>query len=62
MSASGSSVTFRNPYTPTPGGSGPPSTTTPEEGKGELWTFFWLSIVNTTVIGVSGFIVWLFVH
>jgi hypothetical protein len=53
---------FENPYTPTPGGSLPPHGTTPEEGKHELWAFFWLALVNTLIIAVAGIVTWTFVH
>jgi len=53
---------FRTPYTPTPGGSLPSAETTPEEGKRELWTFFWLALINTGIIVVPCLVVWWFVH
>jgi hypothetical protein len=51
---------WRTPYTPTPGSSTPSPEVGPEEGKGELWDFFWLSLLNTTVIAVVGVVFWLF--
>jgi hypothetical protein len=54
------STSFRSPYTPYPGG-GPSADTTPEEGVSELWTFFWLAILNTVIIGVAGVVTWWFV-
>ena len=54
--------TFRTPYTPTPGGSLPPAETTPDEGKRDLWTFFWLALLNTAIIAVAGIATWWFVH
>jgi len=53
---------YRNPYTPTPGGSTPPDGTTPEEGKRDLWSFFWLALLNTLIIAVAGVVAWWFVH
>jgi len=53
---------FRTPYTSYPGGSQPPASTDPEEGKRDLWTFFWLALLNTTIIAVAGIATWLFVH
>ena len=53
---------FRTPYTPYPGGSMPPAATTPDEGKRDLWTFFWLALLNTTIIAVAGIVTWWFVH
>ncbi len=57
-----SAPAYRTPYTPTPGGSIPAAHVTPEEGRAELWGFFWLSLVNTVVIAVVGITVWWFVH
>ncbi|HYA58591.1 MAG TPA: hypothetical protein VEH57_09080 [Thermoplasmata archaeon] len=53
---------YRNPYTPTPGSSTPPDGTTPEEGKQELWSFFWLALLNTAIIATAGIIAWWLVH
>jgi hypothetical protein len=53
---------FRNPYTTYPGSSTPPAHTTPEEGKRDLWTFFWLALLNTAIIAVAGITTWWFVH
>jgi len=57
-----SEESFRTPYTPTPGGSIPPAATSPEEGKRDLWTFFWLALLNTAIIAVAGIATWWFVH
>jgi hypothetical protein len=57
-----SGSTYQTPYTPTPGGSIPPASVLPEEGRRELWGFFWLSLLNTLVIAVVGIAVWWFVH
>lgn len=59
---SGSSGGYAFPYTPTPGSSTPPPETTPEEGRSDLWGFFWLSIANTAIITVVGVGVWWLVH
>jgi hypothetical protein len=53
---------FRTPYTPVPGGSTPPAEMTPMEGKRDLWAFFWLALLNTTIIAVAGVLTWWFVH
>ncbi|HYB79775.1 MAG TPA: hypothetical protein VEG66_08485 [Thermoplasmata archaeon] len=53
---------FRTPYTPTPGGSIPSAETTPTEGKHELWSFFWLALLNTAIIAVAGVVTWWFVR
>ena len=55
-------VPFRSPYTPTPGASLPGPQVTPEEGKRDLWAFFWLTIANTAIISVAGIAAWLYVH
>jgi hypothetical protein len=54
-------VEYRTPYTPYPGGSMPPAETRPEEGKRDLWAFFWLAILNTVIIAVAGVATWLLV-
>jgi hypothetical protein len=54
--------TFRNPYTPSPGGSTPGGEVTPAEGRADLWAFFWLTLANTAIISVAGIAAWLFVH
>ena len=56
MSADGEP--YRKPYTPYPGSSTPPAGTPPEEGKSELWSFFWLALVNTVIIAVAGILAW----
>jgi len=53
---------FRNPYTPYPGSSTPPASTSPEEGQRDLWAFFWLALLNTAIISVAGIATWWFVH
>ena len=53
---------FRTPFTPYPGGSTPPAETTPEEGKRDLWAFFWLALLNTAIIAVAGIATWWVVH
>ncbi len=53
---------YRTPYTPTPGGSSPPAEMTPEEGKADLWAFFWLAFVNTAIIVGVGLAAWFYVH
>jgi hypothetical protein len=51
---------WSTPYTPTPGSSTPGPSVTPTEGRAELVGFFWLSLLNTTVIAVVGVVCWLF--
>ncbi|MCI4336160.1 MAG: hypothetical protein L3K17_03055 [Thermoplasmata archaeon] len=53
---------YRNPYTRTPGSSTPGPEVTPEEGRKELWGFFWLSVANTMIITVAGVGTWLIIH
>jgi hypothetical protein len=53
---------YRTPYTPYPGGSIPSAETTPEEGKADLWAFFWLAFVNTAIIIGVGLVAWFYVH
>lgn len=53
---------FVSPYAHSPGSSTPPPSVAPREGLGELWTFFWLALVNTAIIAVTGIIVWWIVH
>ena len=50
------------PYTAYPGGSTPPASVRPHEGKRELWGFFWLALLNTLIIAVAGIVAWWFVH
>jgi len=52
---------FQTPYTPSPGSSTPGPEVTPEEGTGELWTFFWVTIVSVVIIAVAGIGAWLYV-
>jgi hypothetical protein len=35
---------------------------TPQWGRHELRTFFWLAIANTAIIGAAGVIAWLLVQ
>jgi hypothetical protein len=53
---------YSNPYARTPGASMPPPETTPEEGKADLWGFFWLALLNTAIIASAGIVTWWFVH
>jgi hypothetical protein len=53
---------YRTPYTPYPGGSNPPAPTTPEEGKADLWAFFWLALLNTAIIVGVGLAAWFYVR
>lgn len=53
---------YRTPYTPTPGSSTTSPTVAPEEGKAELWGYFWLALLNTLIIAVVGITTWLYVH
>jgi hypothetical protein len=58
----GSNATFRTPFTPTPGSSTPSPEVMPEEGRSDLWGFFWLSLANTAIIAVAGVATWWLVH
>ncbi len=51
---------YEYPYTPYPGSSTPPAATPPKEGKSELWSFFWLALLNTLIIAVAGILAWWF--
>jgi hypothetical protein len=53
---------YQTPYTASPGSSTPSPEVTPEEGRRELWGFFWLSIANTAIITVAGVATWIAVH
>ena len=53
---------YRTPYTPYPGSSTPSASVHPQEGRAELWGFFWLALLNTLVIAVVGVVTWWFVH
>ena len=53
---------YRTPYTSYPGGSMPPASTTPADGRSDLWTFFWLTLANTAIISTAGIVAWWFVH
>lgn len=59
---SGDATPYRTPYTLTPGSSTTSPHVGPKEGIGELWGFFWLALLNTTVIVVVGMGAWLYVH
>jgi hypothetical protein len=58
----GPTQSYRTPYTPYPGGSSPSAETSPEEGKADLWTFFWLALLNTAIIVGVGLAAWFYVH
>jgi hypothetical protein len=58
----GTGTSFQTPYSRTPGGSTPGPEVTPDEGRRELWGFFWLSIANTAIITVAGVGTWLLIH
>ncbi|MCI4330516.1 MAG: hypothetical protein L3K19_01545 [Thermoplasmata archaeon] len=47
-----------NPYAYSPGSSTPGASVSPEEGRADLWGFFWLSLINTFIIAVVGIAVW----
>jgi hypothetical protein len=53
---------WQTPYATTPGGSTPSPDVTPQWGRHELRTFFWLAIANTSIIGAAGVIAWLLVQ
>jgi hypothetical protein len=52
----------QNPYGGPPGGSTPPPTQTAEGGLFELKFFFFIALLSTGVISVSGIVVWLVIH
>ncbi len=54
--------TFESPYPRTPGASLPGPATTPEEGRADLWVFFWVSVAGTVIIAAAGIGAWLYVH
>ncbi|HEV2167171.1 MAG TPA: hypothetical protein VGS23_09400 [Thermoplasmata archaeon] len=62
MAVSGGESAFRNPYAGTPGSSTPSPEVSPKEGASELWAFFWLALVNTAIIAVSGLVAWFLIH
>ena len=62
MAVSSEGAAFHSPYAVTPGSSTPSPEVGRKEGVSELWTFFWLAIVNTVIIGVAGVVTWLLVH
>lgn len=53
---------WESPYGTSPGSSTPSPDVTPQWGRHELTTFFWLAIINTAIIGGAGTIAWLLVH
>jgi hypothetical protein len=53
---------FSTPYTPYPGSSTPGPEVSPAEGTADLWGFFWLALLNTVIIAVSGIVTWWFVR
>jgi hypothetical protein len=55
-------VAFQTPYARSPGGSLPPPSTPPAEGRSELWAFFWLSLANTVIIAGAGIGAYLLIH
>ncbi|HYK93113.1 MAG TPA: hypothetical protein VEY07_03615 [Thermoplasmata archaeon] len=55
-------TSFATPYTPTPGSSTPSPEVSPDEGRRELWGFFWLSLANTAIITVAGLLAWWLAH
>ena len=52
----------RSPFTTSPGSSTPPPSTSPEEGREDLYSFVILSVLNTAIIAIVGLAVWLSVH
>jgi hypothetical protein len=62
MAVSGGEAAFHNPYAGAPGSSTPSPEVTPNQGRGELWAFFWLALANTAIIAVSGLAAWWIVH
>ncbi len=53
---------FHSPYTPYPGSSTPSANVPRAEGQKDIWSFFWLSIGNSTIIAVAGIAAWFVVH
>jgi len=53
---------YRFPYASSPGTSTAPPETSPKEGIGDLWIFFWLALLNTAIIVVAGVATWYVVH
>jgi hypothetical protein len=58
----GTDGAFRTPYTPSPGSSTPAPHVSPEEGRADLWTFFWLALANTGIIAAAGIVAWIYVR
>ncbi len=53
---------YETPYTPYPGGSTPAAGVGPEEGRSEMWKFFGMVFLNTSIIAVVGVVTWVLVH
>jgi hypothetical protein len=51
-----------NPYATTPGSSTPGRGISPGEGRGDLWSFFWLSLASTAILTVVALAAWVLVH
>jgi hypothetical protein len=51
-----------NPYAQGPGSSTPGPHVSREEGVGDLWSFFWLSIVGTVILTIVGLAALLVIH
>jgi hypothetical protein len=51
-----------NPYATTPGSSTPGRGVSPEHGRGDLWSFFWLSLESTAILTVVALAAWLIVR
>jgi hypothetical protein len=47
-----------NPYAYSPGSSTPGASVSSEEGRADLWGFFWLSLASTAIIAVVGIAAW----
>ncbi|MCI4358778.1 MAG: hypothetical protein L3J99_07145 [Thermoplasmata archaeon] len=62
MAVSTGDAAFRTPYSGPPGSSTPSPEVSPKEGVGELWAFFWLALLNTGIITVSGTVAWILIH
>ena len=53
---------FVTPYAKSPGASMPGPEVSPQEGRRDLRTFFWLTLANTAIIAAAGIGAWLYVH
>jgi hypothetical protein len=51
-----------NPYATTPGSSTPGRGIGPEEGRSDLWSFFWLSLASTGILTVVALGAWFLVR